>query len=78
MYSEFDETLSEQELVSATKKLNSGKSGGPERLLNEFFINGFGILPKYLSNLFNVIYDSGHFPSCWTIGHIVPIHKKDL
>ena len=33
-------------------------------------------MPKYLSKLFNVIYDSGHFPSCWTDGHIVPIHKK--
>ena len=38
MFSEFDEIISEQELVSATKKLNSGKSGGPDRLPNEFFI----------------------------------------
>ena len=36
----------------------------------------FSLLPKYLSNLFNVIYDSGHFPSFWSDGHIVPIHKK--
>ena len=76
MFSELDETISEQEIVSAIKKLNSGKSGGPDRLLNEFFIHGIEILPKYLSKLFNVIYDSGHFPSCWTDGHIVPIHKK--
>ena len=75
MFSELDETISEQEIVSAINKLNSGKSGGPDRLLNEFFFYGIGILPLYLSKLFNVIYDSGHFPSCWTDGHIVPIHK---
>ena len=76
MFAELDETINEQEIVNAIKKLNSGKSGGPDRLLNEFFIYGIDILPKYLSKLFNVIYDSGHFPSCWTDGHIVPIHKK--
>ena len=50
MFSELDETISKQEIVSAIKKLNSGKSGGPDRLLNEFFIYGIEILPKYLSS----------------------------
>ena len=76
MFSELDEHISEQEIVSAIKKLHSGRSGGPDRLLNEFFIHGIGILPKYLSKLFNVIFESGHYPSRWTDGHIVPIHKK--
>ena len=38
MFAELDETISEQEIVDAIKKLNSGKSGGPDRLLNKFFI----------------------------------------
>ena len=46
MFSELDKTISEQEIVSPIKKLNSGKSGGPDRLLNEFFIYGIGILPS--------------------------------
>ena len=76
MFSELDVAITEQEIVNAIKQLNSGKSGGPDRLLNEFFVYGINILPKYLSKLFNAIYDSGHFPTCWTDGHIVPIHKK--
>ena len=76
MFSELDENISEQEIVSAIKNLHSDRSGGPDRLLNEFFIHGIGILPKYLSKLFNVIFESGHYPSRWTDGHIVPIHKK--
>ena len=34
MFSELDETISEQEIVSAIKKAK------PDRLLNEFFIYG--------------------------------------
>ena len=78
MLSELDVEITEQEIVNAIKQLNSGKSGGPDRLLNEFFIYGIYVLPKYLSKLFNAIYDSGHFPTCWTDGHIVPIHKIQL
>ena len=32
----------------AIKQLKSGKSGGPDRLLNEFFIHSTEILPRYL------------------------------
>ena len=76
MFAGFDEQISEQEIVNAIKKLHSGKSGGPDRLLNEFFIHEVSILSKSLSKLFNVILDSGHFPFRWPDGHIVPIHKK--
>ena len=37
LFSELDETISEQEIVRAIKKINSGKSGGPDRLLNDCF-----------------------------------------
>ena len=37
MFSELDEHISEQEIVSSIKKLHSGRSGGPDRLLNDFF-----------------------------------------
>ena len=46
MFSEFDEHISEQEIVSAIKKLHSGRIGGPDRLLNEF---SFMELVFYLS-----------------------------
>ena len=56
--------------------LNSGKSGRPDRLLNAFFIHGVATLPKYLKQLFNIIFETGYIPTCWTEAHIVPIHKK--
>ena len=51
--------------------LNSGKSGGPDRLLNDFFIHGVATLPKYLKTLLNIIFETGYFPTCWTEGYIV-------
>ena len=48
MFAELDAEISEVEIVKAIKMLNSGKSGGPDRLLNEFFIHGVATLPKYL------------------------------
>ena len=60
MYYELDVAITEQEIVNAIKQLISGKSGGLDRFLNEFFIYGIYVLPKYLSTLFNTIYDSGH------------------
>ena len=78
MFAELDAEISEEEIVKAIKMLNSGKSGGPDRLSNEFFIHGVTTLPKYLKQLFNIIFETGHFPTCWTEGHIVPIHKKVL
>ena len=50
MFAELDAEISEEEIVKVIKMLNSGKSGGPDRLLNEFFIHGVATLPKYLKN----------------------------
>ena len=77
MFAELDAVISEEEIATATKKLNLGKSGGPDRLLNEFFIHGVAPLPKYFfKKIFNTIFETGYFPTCWTEGHIVPIRKK--
>ena len=75
-FRELDAEISEEEIVKAIKMLNSGKSGGPDRLLNEFCIHGVATLPRYLKKLFKIIFETGYFQSCWTEGHIVPIHKK--
>ena len=36
MFAELDEQIFEQEIVNVIKKSHSGKSGGPDRLLNSF------------------------------------------
>ena len=40
MFAELDAEISEEEIVKAIKMLNSGKSGGPDRLLNKFLFMG--------------------------------------
>ena len=76
MFSELDEEISIEEIKTAIKQLKNNKSGGPDRLLNEFFSCGIDVLPEYLHKLFNVLFDTGYFPSSWAEGHIIPIHKK--
>ena len=51
MFAELDVEISEEEIVMAIKMLNSGKSGGPDRLLNECFIHGVATFPKYLKEI---------------------------
>ena len=71
-----DGEISLNEIIKANKQLKSGKSGGPDRFLNEFFIHGTEILPRYLFTIFNILLYKGYFPSSWTQDYIIPIHKK--
>ena len=47
MFSELDNEITINELMRAIKQLHNGKSGGPDRLLNDFFSHGTHVLPKY-------------------------------
>ena len=76
MFDELNVPLSEKEIRKATNQLKSGKSGGPDNVLNEFFRYGVDALMPYLSKLFNTVFDLGCFPDKWTDGFIVPLHKK--
>ena len=66
LFSELDCEISLNEIIKAIKQLKSGKSGGPDRLLNEIFIHGTEILPRYLYTIFNILLHKGYFPSSWT------------
>lgn len=59
-----------------TCKLNKNKASGNDGILNEFLINCKDILMPCLVSLFNNVFDSGHFPSAWSVGNIVPVFKK--
>ena len=76
IFYELNTTITETEIRKAIKQLKNGKNGGPDMLLNEFFIHGVNELLPYLYNLFNKILDLGHFPEVWSKGYVVPIHKK--
>ena len=76
MFDELNTVITEEEIRKAIFQLKNGRSGGPDKLLNEFFIYGVNELLPYLYNLFNRILDSGYFPDSWSEGYIVPLHKK--
>ena len=76
IFDELNTTITETEMRKEIKQLKNGKSGGPDMLLNEFFIHGVNELLLYLYNLFNKILDLGHFPEVRSEGYVVPIQKK--
>ncbi|MCG8032789.1 MAG: hypothetical protein JAZ03_11525 [Candidatus Thiodiazotropha taylori] len=76
MFSELDLPISVDEICTAINQLSNGKSSGPDRLLNEFFIYGKDVLMPYLHILFNKLFTSSHFPEVWSMGEVIPLHKK--
>ena len=76
MFSELDESISLSEISIAINQLSNGKSAGPDRLINEFFIHGKHVLLPYLHTLFNKIFTLGYFPDAWSMGEVIPLHKK--
>ena len=63
-------------LKSALKQLKQNKTAGLDLLLNEFFIYGKITLIPILTKLFNNIFSCIYFPSTWSDGLILPLHKK--
>ena len=76
MFDELNDTITMEEIMKAIRQLKNGRSGGPDKFLNEFFIHGNGELLMYLHTLFNKIFDLEYFPESWSEGYIVPLHKK--
>lgn len=76
MFNELNSKITSTEIYKSIKELKNGKSSGPDRLINEFLTNGMDILVPYLHTLFNTIFNKGYFPNAWSIGEIIPIHKK--
>ena len=64
IFEELDANITESEARSEVqaciKKLKRDKSCGSDSLLNEYFLEAGDILLSHLTELFNVILDSGH------------------
>ena len=76
MFSERDVEITKEEIIKSIRQLKNGKSGGLDKLLNEFFTHGQHVLLPCLHPLFNKLLISGYFPSSWSEGYIIPLHKK--
>ena len=71
-----DHPISREEVLTAIRKLQTGKSPGPDGMISEFFkYSGDGVV-DYLLKLFNVLFDSGVYPKSWTESVILPLFKK--
>ena len=77
MFEELNLSFSHQEILKAIAQLRTNKSAGPDKLLNEFFINGKEVLSTTLLILFNKLFEMGNFPEEWSEGYIIPLHKKE-
>ena len=67
MFEELNISFSHQEILKAIAMLRTNKSSGPDKLLNEFFINGKEVLSTTLLIIFNKLFEMGHFPGELTI-----------
>ena len=74
MFLELDIEITRDEIIKSIRQLKNGKSGGPDKLLNEFFTHGQHVLLPCLHSLFNKLLISGNFPRTWSEGYIVPLH----
>ena len=61
MFEELNIEFSHEEILNSIKQLKLNKSGGPDKLINDFFVYGKHILKPTLCNLFNQIFEKGHF-----------------
>ena len=52
------------------------KAPGLDRLPPELFKMFNQELVGFLTSLYNIVYSSGIYPKCWSLGCIVPIYKK--
>ena len=53
IFEELNTSLTQEEISKAISQLKTNKSPGPDRSINEFFINGKSVLLPTLCNLFN-------------------------
>ena len=75
-FNELDFNISEDEVLSAIKKLKRNKSDGLQLITNDILMAGKFQLTPSLTFLFNKILISGIYPGNWSRGYISPIFKS--
>ena len=71
-----DREINTSDLERAFLNLNNNKACGQDGILNEFIKNSNDQVKNVTLRIFNKILDTGFFPSQWSVGVIIPIHKK--
>ena len=71
-----DKPITVAELNKCVKKLKTGKSAGPDKISNEIIKYSGIVTCKAIVKLFNLIMDSGKYPTSWRKSFIILIHKS--
>ena len=64
------------EVQIGIKHLKHGKSAGDDQILGEYISYGEQQFKYVIVDIFNELYESGHFPDQWATGVIVPLYKS--
>ena len=76
MFNVLNVDITDEEVNHAIKELKRNKASGTDCLINELFMYSQKEFTSYITKLFNFVFDSGIFPSNWSEGLLIPIHKK--
>ena len=68
--------ITSQEVLKCVKILKNNKACGNDRILNEYIKSTLDQMMPIYVQLFNLILDSGEYPSIWLEGIIRPIYKR--
>ena len=71
-----DAEVSESELMKVVKKMKTKKAAYSDKIKNEMIKASIDILMPGFIKLFNIIINSGKFPTTWCEGVITPIFKS--
>ena len=71
-----NEPITENEVISACKKLKNNKSPGEDGIINEYLKASITKMVGLYTAFFNKILDDGVYPEMWSKGLIIPIYKN--
>ena len=75
-FTKLDNKITREEVSTAIGKLKNNKAQGLDTIRNEMIKSGQCQLLQPLTKIFNLILNTGIYPSAWCVGRIVLIHKK--
>ena len=71
-----DDEFTIEEIDQAVKHLKRGKAAGNDDIKSDYILCEHNNLKYVMKELFNKLYSIGFFPTEWSTGVIVPIHKR--
>ena len=68
--------ITESEVKKVVKNLKNGKAFGCDDILNEYIKSTIDVLMPVYIKLFNLIFETGIVPECWSTGVLITIFKN--